>query len=265
MNREGNVMIAVSSKRGKCGSVAIDVRREHEIQFSACINKEGAEQVWGWGTPAGKIRAGYRARRIIEGTDLRQGMRVLEVGCGTGVFTEFFAATGAHIVALDISGDLLEKARGRGLQSNRVTFREGQFETVDIEGPFDAVIGSSVLHHLEVEKAFGKMRRLLKPGGSVCFTEPNMISPYVFLERNLRALKIFPYVSPDETAFIRRGIKSLLSRMGFIDVRAEPFDWLPSAAPAALINPIVKIGCFLERTPLVREFAGSLYLYARLS
>ncbi len=52
---------------------------------------------------------------IISGADLKPGLRVLEIGCGTGLFTEMFARTGAHLVAVDISGELLEFAHGRGL------------------------------------------------------------------------------------------------------------------------------------------------------
>jgi 2-polyprenyl-3-methyl-5-hydroxy-6-metoxy-1,4-benzoquinol methylase len=42
-----------------------------------------------------------------------------------------------------------------------------------VEGPFDAVIGSSVLHHLEIEEAVPKIYALLKPGSAaqVCGTK----------------------------------------------------------------------------------------------
>ena len=77
-------------------------------------------------------------------------MRVLEVGCGTGMFTEMFANRGAEIVAVDISPDLLKKARARGLAN--VKFCEKRFEDCDLDGSFDAVIGSSTLHHLDVKR-----------------------------------------------------------------------------------------------------------------
>lgn len=63
----------------------------------------------------GWLRAERRAELIAKGAGLRPGVRVLEIGCGTGMFTEMFARTGAQIVAVEISEALLEKARARHL------------------------------------------------------------------------------------------------------------------------------------------------------
>lgn len=46
-----------------------------------------AEAIWNWASPAGKLRAKRRARLIAEAAELSTGMRVLELGCGTGLFT----------------------------------------------------------------------------------------------------------------------------------------------------------------------------------
>src|ERR1019366_1615655 len=105
------------------------------------LAERDTETVWGWGTPAGKLRAKRRADLIIRGARLCSGKRVLEIGCGTGLFTEMFAATGATIVAVDISSELLEKARLRGLPAHQVTFLAKRFEDCAVDGPFDAVIG----------------------------------------------------------------------------------------------------------------------------
>ena len=123
--------------------------------------------MWGWATPAGQIRAKRRARLIAEGSRLGPGVRALEIGCGTGLFTEMFAATGAELLSIDISPHLLALAARRGLPEDRVTFRVTRFEDCEAEGPFDAVIGSSVLHHLEVETALQNIFELLRPGESL--------------------------------------------------------------------------------------------------
>ncbi len=91
------------------------MRSENEITHGYKLVQSDPEKVWGWGTPAGQLRAIRRAEMIIYGAELKSGMRVLEIGCGTGLFTEMFARTGAHLVAVDISGELLEFAHGRGL------------------------------------------------------------------------------------------------------------------------------------------------------
>jgi ubiquinone/menaquinone biosynthesis C-methylase UbiE len=119
-------------------------RAENEIAHGQMLAQNDPELVWGWKTPAGRVRARRRADLIARGAGLKPGMRVLEIGCGTGMFTEIFAKTGAQILAVDISPDLLARARQRGLPESQVRFLERPFENCDVEGPFDAVIGSSV-------------------------------------------------------------------------------------------------------------------------
>lgn len=193
-------------------------------------------------------------------------MTVLEIGCGTGLFTERFAASGARVIAVDISPHLLDLARARGLPLSRVSFLERRVEDLSLDDPaldgaaVDAVVGSSVLHHLELAPALQSCRRLLKPGGALAFAEPNFLNPQVFLERHLRSF--FPYVSEDEWAIVRWSMASELRRAGFHGVAITPFDWLHPATPPSLIGVVLRIGRFLERTPGLREFAGSVLIAA---
>ena len=68
---------------------------------------------------------------------------------------------------------------------------------------FDAVVGSSVLHHLDVAQALRECFRVLKPEGVICFTEPNMLNPQIALQKNISFLKKRLGDSPDETTFFR--------------------------------------------------------------
>jgi SAM-dependent methyltransferase len=207
------------------------------------------------------MRARRRAELIARAAGLTHNARVLEVGCGTGVFTEYFTASGAQLIAIDISAELLEKARKRNLPVEQVLFKESRFEDCDIDGPFDAVIGSSVLHHLDIEAALAKMLNLLKPGGFLCFAEPNAINPQVFLMFRFRSY--FPEVSPDENPFLRWQLKDKLIRAGFDIPKIIPFDWLHPAIPPPFISVVDKMGRVMEKIPFLREFAGSLLISAR--
>jgi SAM-dependent methyltransferase len=165
---------------------------------------------------------------------------------------------------VDISEELLEVARRKGLPGDRVEFVCSRFEDVALESGFDAVIGSSVLHHLDLATSLAGIKRLLKPGGTLSFAEPNMLNPQVFIERHPLFLKSwFEYVSPDETAFVRWSFERTLIEAGFADVEITPFDWLHPATPPRLIPAISAAGRMLERLPLLREFAGSVYIRAR--
>jgi ubiquinone/menaquinone biosynthesis C-methylase UbiE len=237
-------------------------RAEHEIAHGRKLSEGGAEQIWGWGTPAGQVRFQRRAGWIIEHAGLRSGMQALEIGCGTGNFTGAFAFSGAEILALDISEDLLEKARARHLPGS-VRFVCQPFETLDMPAAFDAVIGSSVLHHLDIHSALAAIFRLLKPGGVMAFAEPNMLNPQIMIQKNIPWIKKRMGDSPDETAFFRGQMRTLLRKAGFEQIEVTPLDWLHPAIPPAAIGFFQKAGMVMEHIPLVRAFAGSLYLAAR--
>ncbi|HEY3825134.1 MAG TPA: class I SAM-dependent methyltransferase, partial [Bryobacteraceae bacterium] len=165
--------------------------------------------------------------------------------------------------AVDISPELLVKARSRNLP-DRVTFIEKRFEECDAEGPFDAIVGSSILHHLDIDTSIQRIKELLKRGGSIGFAEPNMLNPQVYLERRFHYLPMFSYTSPDETAFVRWKLAGKLRKAGFEHITITPFDWLHPATPKALIGVVKGMGKVVEALPIAREFAGSLYINARL-
>lgn len=235
-------------------------RFDHEIAHGRKLAQDDPERIWGWVTSSGRLRARRRAELIATGANLGPMIKALEIGCGTGLFTEMFAQTGACIVAVDISAELLEKAHARGLPADRVRFLQKRFEDCDIDGPFDAVIGSSVLHHLDVKAALVKIYSLLKPGGVMSFAEPNMLNPQIVVQKNVGWIKERMGDSPDETAFVRWQLRARLLEVGFEGVRIIPFDWLHPATPAPFISLVRDIGHWLERIPLVREFAGSVYI-----
>lgn len=237
-------------------------RAEHEIAHGRKLSESGAEQIWGWGTPAGQIRSCRRADWIMQAAVLKPGMHVLEIGCGTGNFTESFAKSGAQITALDISEELLIAARKRSLPGT-VTFVCMPFESLGLDESFDAVIGSSVLHHLDIELALTEIYHLLRPGGVMAFAEPNMLNPQVMVEMTVPWIKERMGVSPDEKAFFRWEIKRLMRETGFAEIAITPLDWLHPATPTRVIEWARKIGAVLEKTPLIREIAGSLYIFGQ--
>jgi SAM-dependent methyltransferase len=130
------------------------------------------------------------------------------------------------------------------------------------EAAFDSVVGSSVLHHLEIEAALRDMYRVLKPGGTIYFTEPNMLNPQIAVQKNIPWVKRRLGDSPDETAFFRWQLRRLLEEAGYRNVQINPFDFLHPKTPVFLIDPVRAFGQFLESVPGISELAGSLYIRA---
>lgn len=230
---------------------------EHSEKIADC-----AEAIWNWASPAGRLRAKRRARLIAEAAELSTGMRVLELGCGTGLFTQSFDKTGAHIVAIDVSNDLLDQARQKNVSSH-VSFQNEDAESLTFGNEsFDAVVGSSVLHHLDMDKALSEMRRVLKSGGRFAFAEPNMMNPQIAIQDTVPQLRSLLGNSPEETAFFRWSLGRQLRSAGFTRVQIEPFDFLHPAVPRSFIPMVRGMGYVCERLPFVREIAGSLIIQA---
>jgi len=222
--------------------------------------KDVAENFWGWGTPAGQKRAERRAQYLIKLADIKSGRRILEVGCGTGIYTEKLVKTGAEIIAIDLSPDLLAKARSKIVN---VGFLETDLENLPFSDQnFDAVVGVSILHHVNVEKALKEIKRVLKSGGSIVFSEPNMLNPQIFAERKINWLRKAMGDSPNETAFFRWRLARALRNVGFSEIRVKPFDFLHPLTPKPFIKIVERLGFAIENIPLLKEFAGSLLITA---
>lgn len=99
------------------------------------------------------------------------GGRVLDLGCGTGIFSFLLEDAGAaDVVGLDLSESMLaianEKAKAR---ASRVTFLQGNAADPEasVRAPFDLVFSSTTSHYLEnLNGFFQGTARLLRPGGT---------------------------------------------------------------------------------------------------
>jgi len=238
----------------------VDERVANEIQHGRFLAQHGAGEIWNWESPAGKLRWTRRVKMLSN--HLGSGMSVLELGCGAGFFTRELARSGADIVAIDVSPELLEIARSNCSAPNVRYEIQNAYELSYPDAGFDSVVGSSVLHHLETEEALREIYRVLKPSGTICFTEPNMLNPQIAIQKNVPWVKRKLGDSPDETAFFRWPLRRLLEITGYREVRIDPFDFLHPQTPVPLVNRLDAVGRFLESVPVISEFAGSLYIRA---
>jgi len=235
-------------------------RVAQEIRHGRFLAQSGAGEIWNWESPAGKLRWARRVKMLS--SHLKPGMTVLELGCGAGHFTQELVRSGAYIVAIDVSPELLEIARNNCSAPNVQYQLENAYELRYDDAVFDSVVGSSVLHHLEIEKALRDVYRVLRSAGTIFFTEPNMLNPQIAVQKNIPWIKRRLGDSPDETAFFRWPLRRLLEETGYRDIRIDPFDFLHPKTPNPLIYSVNQLGRFLEKLPVVSEFAGSLYIRA---
>lgn len=237
-------------------------RRQRERRHFEQRLRSGEEIYWAERTAVALRRRQIRARRLVEAAlpgDGAGGL-VLDVGCGTAFYTQWLARrTRATVVASDLTPALLERAR-RSVPENVRLAGADAAQLPFADESFDAVVGNAILHHLPLDRAVPEMLRVLKPGGRFCFAEPNLANPHVFLMLKIGWLRRRAGVTPDETAFLRWRLQSSLEDLGLDRVTVRPFDFLYPLIPGPLIGAAERLGRALERTPLVREIAGSLFI-----
>ena len=91
---------------------------------------------------------------------------VLEIGCGTGAFARLLAQRSTHVLALDLSGEMIRIARERSAQFPNIEFQLADVrETPFNFGSFDCIATIATLHHLPLSEMLLKIKAALKPGG----------------------------------------------------------------------------------------------------
>jgi 2-polyprenyl-3-methyl-5-hydroxy-6-metoxy-1,4-benzoquinol methylase len=83
----------------------------------------------------------------------------LEVGCGTGAFARCLAERCKHVVALDLSSEMIRVARSRSSQFHNLNFELADAMTWNFpQSHFDFICSIATLHHLEQRELFVKMK-----------------------------------------------------------------------------------------------------------
>ncbi len=108
---------------------------------------------------------------IVSNYDIFEGMRVLELGCGTGSiwmgFDELISKCD-KLVLTDLSEGMLATARDNLGERGNIEYRQVDIQDIPFEdGYFDIVIANAMLYHVpNLNQGLSEVRRVLKDGGA---------------------------------------------------------------------------------------------------
>jgi len=119
---------------------------------------------------------------------LKPGMKVMEVGCGIGLMTEFLAETVTNkgsVLSFDFDPDYVEITSKRvGHEHQVFIYEKNVYDVKDFGQQFDLIYCRMVLHHLQQpEKAIEALVSCLKPGAVLVIEEvPSMDGVFAYPE-----------------------------------------------------------------------------------
>ncbi|HEU4724953.1 MAG TPA: class I SAM-dependent methyltransferase [Candidatus Eisenbacteria bacterium] len=134
--------------------------------------KENQKQGWAHFAPL-EANTTPPAAQLVKFARVTAGQRLLDVACGTGVAAITAARLGAKVRALDLTPELLARAReNAAIADVDVDWRQGDAEELPYQdGEFDVVL--SQFGHMFAPRpdvVLGEMLRVLKPGGTIAFS-----------------------------------------------------------------------------------------------
>lgn len=137
---------------------------------------------------------------ILDLFKVEKGMKVLDVGCGTGNFSIKLAKMGCEVVGIDISEEMLkvakDKAKKEGL--NIKFYNMDVYDMKFEDNCFDGVISVTAFEFLkDPEKAIEEMFRVLKPNGYLLIGTINKDSAWgeMYLSKEFQENSVFKYAN----------------------------------------------------------------------
>ncbi len=217
------------------------------------------------GHPSYVWRAGQERRfEMVRRWAELEGKRVLDVGCGVGMYTAAFLRETSHVFGVEVEHERAVEARERATGVSQAVGERLPFP----DETFDVVFSHEVLEHVDDDRAcVAEMVRVVRPGGHIVVFVPNRLYPFethgIFWRGRYRFGNV-PLVNwlpaplrdrlaPHVRAYTARGLRRLFDGLPVHIVHHAVifpgYDNLVARAPA--LGRILRTVTYaLERTPL---------------
>jgi ubiquinone/menaquinone biosynthesis C-methylase UbiE len=200
------------------------------------------------------------SRTMVELAALRPGLRVLDLGCGTGVTTQaVLLALGkqGRVTALDISEPMLAVARQQ-VDSPQVTFLQadaGQFAT-HLAAPVDRVVCNSVFWQFRHKpRVMAELRRVLDQEGLFVFNAPEPYFIFKHIPRSAKVSILFEQLAAERHGVGRQDMRTIelfLNNHGFELVKTRLLERVRTAEESYLFMQLPVATAWMD-PPLTYE------------
>ena len=161
-------------------------------------------------------------RSITRQIKAHGGKDILDIGCGLGEVSVYFACQGYDVTALDISSEMLKATKLLASKYNvKVNTVHSTAESLNIDKKkrFDIIYVGNLFHHVDIKATLLKLKPYLNEGGMLISWDPLAYNPIINVYRKI-AMGVR---TEDEHPLTRNDIK--LFKQNFSDVKTE-YYWL---------------------------------------
>ena len=226
----------------------------------------------------------YAMRLIYLVKNIKDNIKILDAGCGTGTETLLCGFLGGNVLGIDISKKRLNVAQKRKSYFIEEFKKEMAVEfelknTFEVQGKFDLIWVNEAISHIDpIEKFLKFCYNNIKIGGKILIADGNNLNPYLFLKNkkeqkrkgSIYIIKLHPITGEKisytvERCFSILNIKKMLSRYFEIEM-IFPFGYIPFF----LFKNFEKIAKFLEynilrKLPIIKLLSFSYVIIATKS
>ena len=184
------------------------------------------------------------------------GKRVIDIGCGDGVYTmKLLEAGAAEVLGIDAAGESIEMARRRCAE-----YPNARFEVLDIYDlalsgePYDVAVVRLMLHHLyDAPRAIAAISEMAR---QVVVCDPNGYNPILKVIE-----KVSPYhVAHEEKSFAPRSLDGWFEQAGGEVVEREFIGLVPMFSPDPLARICKAVEPLVEALPGLRALGCAQYM-----
>jgi ubiquinone/menaquinone biosynthesis C-methylase UbiE len=199
-------------------------------------------------TPIGQLVRWYEAELLLSFLDPQPGERILDVGCGTGIFTVDVLRSGARVTGIDLSAAMLARAVQRG-GDHFAGLCADMCALPFADNSFDRVFSMTAIEFVaDAVRAIAELNRVVKSGGRVVVTSLNSLSPWAEQRRRKAATKghcLFEqahFRSPEEMRRLIPGPSESKTAIHFR--KQDPVDQIPEIEQQGMAQNL-ETGAFL--------------------
>jgi SAM-dependent methyltransferase len=201
-----------------------------------------------------------------------EGARLLDLGCGNGSSSLFFAEKGANVTAVDISEVAVQSLSQLCIKSgieNITPIKCSAFSIVE-QGSFDLVFGSMILHHLEPFADFSEtLKESMDLGGKAFFYENNALSNLlIWFRTNLVGKYGIPKYGDDDEFPLTPAEIEILKKNFTVEIIYPKLVFFGLVSVYLLRgkfhSPLQNLDNYLSRFPFLKKYSYLQYVLLKL-